>query len=280
MKAAASSTIWNRDRIGGTSSLSRLGILDIGGGVSTRCDVLDREILSEKRGVSRYRFVPDPLGSVRALLGTSGSITATRDYWPYGEVAAESGGMTAIQYVGALGYFTDATGRIYVRARHYRPDLGRWVTVDLVPPGEDESSLYEYAGGTPFVAVDPSGLEFISWCCVKIRGRCYGWCCEGKPQCPPRRRPPRPKPPRRPQPRACPTDPCASWEAIFHSCAMACRQKGDPGGGWCSDCCQDLSELLPDNIDRDAWYNACYGACSAGGMPAWPPQQPGRGHRP
>jgi RHS repeat-associated protein len=130
----------------------------IEGANAARYAVLDGEVLSEERGASRYRFVPDPLGSVRAVLDTSGSIIATRDYWPYGEVAAQSGGMTAIQFVGALGYFTDTTNRVYIRARHYRPDLGRWVTRDPMAPGEDEASPYEYAGGTPFVAVDPSGL--------------------------------------------------------------------------------------------------------------------------
>ncbi len=109
--------------------------------------------------MSRYRFVPDPLGSVRALLDTSGSIVATRDYWPYGEVAAQSGGMTAIQFVGALGYFTDATGRIYVRARHYRPDLGRWVTVDPIGVEEGNSALYLYTRAHPMTLRDPSGLQ-------------------------------------------------------------------------------------------------------------------------
>ena len=131
----------------------------IEGSNAARYAVLEGEILSEKRGASRYRFVPDPLGSVRALLDTSGSITATRDYWPYGEVAAQSGGMTAIQFVGALGYFTDTTNRVYVRARHYRPDLGRWVTRDPLTSGSPGLTPYAYVGNSPAVLVDPSGLQ-------------------------------------------------------------------------------------------------------------------------
>jgi len=124
---------------------------------AARYAVLSGEVLSEKRGASRYRFVPDPLGSVRALLDTSGSSTATRDYWPYGEVAAQSGGMTSLQFVGALGYFTDTTGRIYVRARHYRPDLGRWVTVDPIGFAGGDLNVYLYVRGGPTGHVDPLG---------------------------------------------------------------------------------------------------------------------------
>ncbi len=224
----------------------------IGGSVSCRYDDLDGEVLSEKRGANRYLYVPDPLGSLNHLLDTGQTIAGAYTFWPYGEVQSHTGPDTPLQFAGALGYYTGTVNRAYVRARWYRPDLGRWQTVDPCRPDEDEASLYEYAGGTPFVAVDPSGLEFISWCCVKIRGRCYG-CCKAEPKCPPRRRRPAPKP--SPPPPPCPTAPCAPWEAIFHSCGMACRQKGDPTGGWCSDCCQDLRELIPDNMNRDAWFN-------------------------
>jgi len=130
----------------------------IEGANAARYAVLEGEMLSEKRGASRYRFVPDPLGSVRALLDTSGSIVATRDYWPYGEVAAQSGGMTAIQFVGVWGYFTDTTGRIYIRARHYRPDLGRWVTVDPIGFGGGDWNVYRYAAGAPSACPDAYGL--------------------------------------------------------------------------------------------------------------------------
>jgi RHS repeat-associated protein len=152
----------------------------IEGANAARYAVLDGEVLSEKRGASRYRFVPDPLGSVRAVLDTSGSIVATRDYWPYGEVAAQSGGMTAIQFVGALGYFTDTTNRVYVRARHYRPDLGRWVTEDPIGFAGGDWNVYRYAGGSPSNKADPSGTISSAWClllCIGA-GPLYGICLD------------------------------------------------------------------------------------------------------
>jgi len=157
----------------------------IEGANAARYAVVDGEVLSEKRGASRYRFVPDPLGSVRALLDTSGSITATRDYWPYGEVAAQSGGMTAIQYVGALGYFTDTTNRVYVRARHYRPDLGRWVTVDPIGPVGPRCSPYAYSRLTPTSRVDATGLYPQTPGCTPGSADAIGLACA----CPDRARP-------------------------------------------------------------------------------------------
>jgi RHS repeat-associated protein len=145
----------------------------IEGANAARYAVLDGEVLSEKRGASRYRFVPDPLGSVRAVLDTSGSIVATRDYWPYGEVAAQSGSMTAIQFVGALGYFTDTTNRVYIRARHYRPDLGRWVTRDPIGFAGGDWDPCSYARCHPGAVADPSGRQATGGVCEYARQR--GW---------------------------------------------------------------------------------------------------------
>jgi len=181
----------------------------IEGANAARYAVLEGEILSEKRGASRYRFVPDPLGSVRALLDTTGSITATRDYWPYGEIAAQSGGMTSLQFVGVLGYFTDTTNRIYVRARHYRPDLGRWQTQDEYSEERPAWSGYAYVRGRPSVLVDPTGHirgfpggvpdptqpfygydpPWGNWCIHLWGNRCIGPGCVRDPTCRSHRRP-------------------------------------------------------------------------------------------
>gem|GEM_PF-1797187 len=104
----------------------------IGGGVSVRYDVLDGEVFGHKGGANRYLYVPDPLGSVVNLLDTSQTIAGTYVYAPYGEVLSHTGANTAMQFVGALGYQTQIANRTYIRARYYRPDLGRWVTRDSI----------------------------------------------------------------------------------------------------------------------------------------------------
>jgi RHS repeat-associated protein len=130
----------------------------VSGGLSTRYAVLDGEVLARKQGASRYVFVPDPLGSVHHLLDSSLNKAATMVYWPYGELQSLTGVGLPVQFVGGLGYYTAAQNRVYVRARWYRPDLGRWQTVDPIGFDAGDWNVYRYAGGRPVGAADPGGL--------------------------------------------------------------------------------------------------------------------------
>ena len=115
------------------------------------------QIVSENRGGVTREYLPDPLGSTIALASDS-AITDTWDYWPYGEVMTRTGtNPTPFTFVGTLGYFKDLLDKLlYVRARHYQPNYGRWLTVDPLWPGE---SAYNYVGSDPFATVDQFGLQ-------------------------------------------------------------------------------------------------------------------------
>jgi RHS repeat-associated protein len=104
-----------------------------------------------------------------ALVDSStGALTDTFEYWPYGEVRSRTGTTpTPFQYVGTLGYYTDLAGRLYVRARHYLTQTARWLTVDPLWP---RLRAYDYVGSRPNVFADPSGL---SPACVAF-GVCAG----------------------------------------------------------------------------------------------------------
>jgi RHS repeat-associated protein len=122
--------------------------------------VLNGEVIAEKRGGVRSCYVPDPLGSTRALLDNTQSQTDTFDYWPYGEVKPGRTGTTAtpFQYVGKWGYYQDSSSRTYVRARVLRPDLTRWLTEDPIG-ASDPTSPYNYVGCLPSSFIDASGLQ-------------------------------------------------------------------------------------------------------------------------
>src|SRR3972149_5250405 len=122
----------------------RLGVV-----ASQRYILLDGEVLGVKHSGSRYLYVPDPLGSVHHMLDSSQAKAASFDYWPYGEVASKEGAEdTYLQFVGSLGYHAIMTNQAYVRARWYRPDLGRWMTQDPVGPRRGDSNPYWYAVGS------------------------------------------------------------------------------------------------------------------------------------
>jgi len=52
-------------------------------------------------------------------------------------------------------YFDSETGNIYLRARYYDPNIGRFISED---PAEDGFNWYVYCGNNPIMFVDPSGL--------------------------------------------------------------------------------------------------------------------------
>jgi len=120
--------------------------------------VQDGEILAEKRPSARKWYVPDPLGSVSKVLDASLNVTDTFEYWPYGEERVRTGSTpTPFRYVGALGYYRDAVGRLYVRARVLRPDYGCWLTEDPMGTVGGEINALRYSDCRPTDRIDRLG---------------------------------------------------------------------------------------------------------------------------
>ena len=150
---------------------------------TVRYTLADSEVIAEKRGGARYLYVPDPLGSTVKLIDSSQAITDSWSYYPYGEVASRTGTTaTPLQFVGTAGYYRDSSGRIYVRARHLRTDLARWMTQDPIWFWGGDYNLYRYAENSPTDMTDPAGL----WC-IRLWGKwCIGTTCHTRSDCPPR----------------------------------------------------------------------------------------------
>jgi RHS repeat-associated protein len=133
---------------------------------TVRYTVVDGEVLSELRGGVKRDYVPDPLGSTVALLDATQAKTDTFQYWPYGESAGRTGTTaTPFQYVGTMGYYTDSSGRNYVRARYLDKAKGRWVTEDYMMDGKNWCI---YAYNNPSSNTDPTGYLTIIGCGDKM----------------------------------------------------------------------------------------------------------------
>ena len=144
-------------------------------------------VFAENRGGVVSIYVPDTQGSTIGLVSSSGVLTDRWVYWPYGEVASRSGtNVTPLTWLGTLGYFLDALPKLfYVRARHLRADLARWLTVDPLWP---EQPAYSYCGGKPSWVTDPSGLQkkILPWVppCNSLQDTiCYVQCNSNKFVC-------------------------------------------------------------------------------------------------
>ena len=63
-----------------------------------------------------------------------------------------------MQYVGQYGYYTDATGFVYVRARYYDPANGTWISRAGIVEQKAGEHAYGYAENEPVEINDPAGL--------------------------------------------------------------------------------------------------------------------------
>ncbi len=128
------------------------------------------QIVHENRGGVERGYVPDTLGSTIALVDSTGTITDTWKYWPYGEVSSRTGtNATPFTYIGTLGYFKDLVSKLtYIRARFYQSLIGQWMTTDPIGPLMMMSgNYYAYSIGAPTSQVDSDGLlaqdPFETW---------------------------------------------------------------------------------------------------------------------
>jgi RHS repeat-associated protein len=98
----------------------------------------------------------DALGSTMQLTDETQGAVVSYLYRAFGEQTVMSGSsVNRFTWVGRLGYYRQPdTGDYWVRARVYRPTIGRWMSRD---PWQRERDRYDYTGDSPLVFVDPDG---------------------------------------------------------------------------------------------------------------------------
>jgi RHS repeat-associated protein len=115
--------------------------------------------LTVTRGGQRYFYLRDHLGSIRALVGSTGQLVNQYRYDAWGQrVLASEGVLNNVQF--AAREIDQATDLYYNRARYYSPGLARFVSEDPIRLAGG-MNLYAYVGNDPVNFTDPSGLR---WC--------------------------------------------------------------------------------------------------------------------
>ena len=133
-------------------------------GLSCVYTVVNGMMLKETRNGVETEYVPDTNGNLWMTRDMSGNVTSTTEYWPYGEVQTSTGtNPSPLGFGGIVGYITDTLTQLYVRARSYRADRARWITVDPLWPLE---FAYSYVKNAPLFRTDPTGL--LDWCLIKF----------------------------------------------------------------------------------------------------------------
>jgi RHS repeat-associated protein len=117
----------------------------------------------------------DALGSVRVVTDQNAQVVARHDFLPFGEEWNPPA--NAKEKKLFTGHERDAeTGLDYFGARYYRPQVGRFTTVD---PGHASATVddpqswnaYAYARNNPLRFIDPTGTDYI----VHTRGGTPFW---------------------------------------------------------------------------------------------------------
>ena len=116
--------------------------------------------LARKVNGSWYYYIYNTHGDVVGLVNESGTVVNTYEYTPWGEIRSESETIdNPIKYAGE--YYDDELDMIYLRARYYNPQIGRFTSLDI-EEGEIASPLdmnrYVYCRNNPIKYVDPTGM--------------------------------------------------------------------------------------------------------------------------
>jgi RHS repeat-associated protein len=139
----------------------------VGGAVQTRYTYGDR-IVSQTREVSgtpaTSYYGYDAHGNVSFLSDANGAVTDSYDYDAWGIVVASTGSTPNTRlYVGEE--FEPDLGLINLRARQYRPDTGRLLTLDQAMGSQRQPTTmnrYLYGAADPANLVDPTGRTAIT----------------------------------------------------------------------------------------------------------------------
>jgi RHS repeat-associated protein len=120
---------------------------------------LGSQAIAETESSGVHEMHDDHLQSPRVITsGSTGKIEGTQGFGPYGEYLYGTGYVPLTGYTGHIQ--TEPNGLIYMRGRFYSPAWHCFMNPDQ---GADPNSLnqYAYAGGNPFINVDPSGMWYL-----------------------------------------------------------------------------------------------------------------------
>jgi len=140
--------------------------LEQSGGTTTNYLLAGGQRLAVTSGSLTNYYLPDGLGNIRSLAGSSGNLTSDRyQYDAYGSLLPGSVTATQNAYRYKGKQYDQATGLYNLRARYYNSTQGRFLSQDKA--GYDfenpvELNRYGYAEQNPVTSYDPTGYTSLA----------------------------------------------------------------------------------------------------------------------
>jgi len=107
--------------------------------------------------VAYYNF--DAIGSTSELVTTARIVANSYAYTPFGTLLMNTEVLpNPFQYVGEFGVISEENGFDHMRARHYCPGQGKFISGDPIGPAAGDANLYRYVRNSPIGWSDPLGL--------------------------------------------------------------------------------------------------------------------------
>ncbi len=113
-------------------------------------------------GDAQY-YLTDQVDSVKVVVDDDGKPVSRMEYLPYGETWFEEGNTNNAPKYNSQELDKE-TGFYFYNARHYDPQVSRFVTADTVVPRENDTqswNRFSYCVNNPIILKDPSGHEDI-----------------------------------------------------------------------------------------------------------------------
>ena len=106
-----------------------------------------------------YYYHFDGLGNTIAITDSSGNVVNKYSYDEHGKVLNQEEAISnPFKYVGRYGVMDEGNGLLYMRARYYDPEIGRFINKDPIGFAGGDLNLYAYVANDPINFIDPSGL--------------------------------------------------------------------------------------------------------------------------
>jgi RHS repeat-associated protein len=98
-----------------------------------------------------------------AITDSSGAIVNKYAYEAHGKVMSQVEAISnPSKYVGRSGVMDDGNGLLYMRARYYDTEVGRFINKDPIGFLGGDLNLYAYVGNNPVNWIDPFGLSALT----------------------------------------------------------------------------------------------------------------------